>query len=145
MLAPENVQAMLSRGLGALKMVERVFAGKHGPRRVKSCGKRIVTASEDKRARVWDVFPDTQALISAAKALRNRTNPLIRWPEHQGRAALDELKNKKRTSGGWTIASASPFTLSLWFASPAASVRAAAHIGWRGSPQNTVPRLLWAT
>jgi hypothetical protein len=39
-----------------------------GPRRVKSCGKRIVTASEDKRARVWDVFPDTQALISTAKA-----------------------------------------------------------------------------
>ena len=39
-----------------------------GPRRVKSCGKRIVTASEDKRARVWDVVPDTQALISTAKA-----------------------------------------------------------------------------
>ena len=30
MLAPENVQAMLIRSLGALKMVERVFAGKHG-------------------------------------------------------------------------------------------------------------------
>ena len=30
MLAPENVQAMLICSLGALKMVERVFAGKHG-------------------------------------------------------------------------------------------------------------------
>ena len=31
-------------------------------------GKRIVTASQDKTARVWDLFPDTQALVSAAKA-----------------------------------------------------------------------------
>ncbi len=30
-------------------------------------GKRIVTASWDKTARVWDVFPDTQALISTGK------------------------------------------------------------------------------
>jgi WD40 repeat protein len=32
-------------------------------------GMRIVTASADKTARVWDVFPDTQALVSAAKAV----------------------------------------------------------------------------
>jgi hypothetical protein len=32
-------------------------------------GKRIVTASWDKTARGWDVFPDTQALISTAKAV----------------------------------------------------------------------------
>jgi WD40 repeat protein len=31
-------------------------------------GKRIVTASSDKTARVWNVFPDTQSLVSAAKA-----------------------------------------------------------------------------
>jgi len=31
-------------------------------------GKRIVTTSEDKTARIWDVFPDTQSLVSAAKA-----------------------------------------------------------------------------
>jgi WD domain, G-beta repeat len=31
-------------------------------------GKRIVTASKDRTARVWDVFPDTQAFVSAAKA-----------------------------------------------------------------------------
>jgi hypothetical protein len=31
-------------------------------------GKRIVTASADKTARIWDVFTDTQALVSAAKA-----------------------------------------------------------------------------
>jgi hypothetical protein len=30
-------------------------------------GKRIVTASLDKTARIWDVFPDTQALVSRAK------------------------------------------------------------------------------
>jgi hypothetical protein len=34
--------------------------------------KRIVTVSEDKTARVWDVFPDTQALISTAKAAAPR-------------------------------------------------------------------------
>ena len=31
-------------------------------------GKRIVTASDDKTARVWEVFPNTQAFVSAAKA-----------------------------------------------------------------------------
>ena len=50
----------------------------------------------------------------------NRTNPLIRWREHQGRAAFDELGNKKRTSGAWTIETASPSILSLWSVSPAA-------------------------
>jgi WD domain, G-beta repeat len=31
-------------------------------------GQRIVTASDDKTARIWQVFPDTQALVSHAKA-----------------------------------------------------------------------------
>ena len=31
-------------------------------------GKRIVTASRDKIARLWDVFATTQQLVSAAKA-----------------------------------------------------------------------------
>ena len=31
-------------------------------------GTRIVTASKDKTARVWDVFPGTQAFVSAVKA-----------------------------------------------------------------------------
>ena len=31
--------------------------------------KRIVTASADGTARIWDVFPDTQALVSRAKAI----------------------------------------------------------------------------
>ena len=31
-------------------------------------GKRIVTASADQTARLWDVLPNTQALVSAAKA-----------------------------------------------------------------------------
>ena len=31
-------------------------------------GKRIVTASGDKTARLWDVFATTQQLVSAAKA-----------------------------------------------------------------------------
>ena len=35
-------------------------------------GTRIVTASVDKTARVWDVFPDTEALVSAAKAAMPR-------------------------------------------------------------------------
>ncbi len=30
-------------------------------------GKRIVTASRDNTARIWNIFPDTQALVSAAK------------------------------------------------------------------------------
>ena len=33
-------------------------------------GKRIVTASADKTARVWDVFPDTQALVSRRQGRR---------------------------------------------------------------------------
>jgi WD40 repeat protein len=34
-----------------------------------SCdGARIVTASKDMTARIWDVFPDTEALVSRAKA-----------------------------------------------------------------------------
>jgi WD40 repeat protein len=32
-----------------------------------SDGKRIVTASGDQTARVWNVFPDTQALVSQAE------------------------------------------------------------------------------
>ena len=32
-------------------------------------GTRIVTASKDKTARVWDVFLDTQALVLHAKAV----------------------------------------------------------------------------
>jgi WD40 repeat protein len=31
-------------------------------------GQRIVTASSDKRARVWDAFPDPQALVARCKA-----------------------------------------------------------------------------
>ena len=31
-------------------------------------GGRIVTASYDKTARIWKIFPDTQALVSRAKA-----------------------------------------------------------------------------
>jgi hypothetical protein len=31
-------------------------------------GRRIVTASEDKTARIWDIPADTQALVSQAKA-----------------------------------------------------------------------------
>ena len=30
-------------------------------------GKRIVTASWDRTTRVWDIFPDAQALVSAAE------------------------------------------------------------------------------
>ena len=32
-------------------------------------GRRIVTASQDKTARLWDVFPDTQTLESHARAI----------------------------------------------------------------------------
>jgi WD40 repeat protein len=35
-------------------------------------GKRIVTASQDGTARVWNILPDTQALVSAAKAIAPR-------------------------------------------------------------------------
>ena len=31
-------------------------------------GKRIVTASDDKTARLWEIFADTQELVSHAKA-----------------------------------------------------------------------------
>jgi hypothetical protein len=31
-------------------------------------GQRIITASQDKTARIWDVFPDTEALVSRGKA-----------------------------------------------------------------------------
>jgi WD40 repeat protein len=30
-------------------------------------GQRIVTASDDNTARVWDVFPDTQVLVSSRR------------------------------------------------------------------------------
>jgi hypothetical protein len=38
-------------------------------------GKRIVTASWDKTARLWNIFADTQELVSAAKAAIPRCLP----------------------------------------------------------------------
>ena len=35
-------------------------------------GKRIVTASDDKTARLWEIFANTQALVSHAKAATPR-------------------------------------------------------------------------
>jgi hypothetical protein len=41
-------------------------------------GKRIVTASDDKTARIWDVFPDTKSLVSHVKAAIPRCLTLTR-------------------------------------------------------------------